>query len=177
MSPDPTRLRLQLLVLSILSIALVAVIVLPTKSPIPWIVYNGSGSAPIGWYRIEYRPPSRGDVVVIRPSETLQSLLATHAFLPPGIPLLKRVAAIRGDRICRSGGVVFVNGEAVAVALERDQNGRALPVWEGCFTLFEGQFFVVQLHPYSFDSRYFGPVSECQIIGVAHQIWTWNPDD
>jgi conjugative transfer signal peptidase TraF len=176
MSADPARLRLQFLVLSILSIALVAVIVLPTKSPFPRIVYNASGSTPIGWYRIEYRSPSRGDVVIIRPSETLQLLLSTHAFLPPGIPLLKRVSGIGGDRICRSAGVVFVNGEPIAEALERDQNGRSLPVWEGCFTLFEGQFFVVQPYPYSFDSRYFGPVSECQVIGVAHPIWTWNPD-
>jgi conjugative transfer signal peptidase TraF len=177
MSADPTRLRLQFPVLSILSIALVAAIALPTKSPIPWIVYNASGSAPIGWYRIEHRPPSRGDIVVIRPSETLRSLLAAHAFLPPGIPLLKRVAGIARDRVCRSAGVVFVDGEPIAEALEQDQNGRPLPVWEGCFTLFEGQFFVVQLHPFSFDSRYFGPVSECQIIGVAHQIWASNADE
>jgi len=177
MNADPARLRQELVIFAILSIALVAGIALPTKSHVPLIVYNASGSAPIGWYRIEDRPPSRGDVVLIRPSETLQSLLVKHSVLPRGIPLLKRAVAIAGDRVCRSAGGVFVNGEAVAEALERDQDGGSLPVWEGCFALFEGQFFVVQPHPFSFDSRYFGPVSECQIIGVAHAIWTWNPAD
>jgi conjugative transfer signal peptidase TraF len=177
MNVDPTRLRQQLLFLAIVSISLVAAIALPSKSRTPLVVYNASGSAPIGWYRIEYRPPSRRDAVVIRASGTLQSSLATHAVLPPGVLLLKRVVAIAGDRVCRSAGVVYVNGEAVAEALERDQTDRPLPVWEGCLTLFEGQFFVVQPYPYSFDSRSFGPVSDCQIVGVAHPIWTWNPDD
>jgi conjugative transfer signal peptidase TraF len=176
MSVDLARHHRPFAVLACLLIVVTASL-MTTKSPIPLIVYNASGSAPIGWYRIEYRAPSRGDVVVIRPSGTLQPLLATHAFLPPGIPLLKRVAGVGGDRVCRSAGVVFVNAEPIAEALERDQNGNPLPVWEGCFTLFEGQFFVVQPHPFSFDSRYFGPVSECQIIGVAHPIWTSNPHD
>jgi conjugative transfer signal peptidase TraF len=175
MSADPAGYPRPLVVLASLLIVVTASL-MSTKSPVPLIVYNGSGSAPIGWYRIEYRAPSRGDVVLIRPSETLQTLLAIHAFLPPGIPLLKRVAGIGGDRVCSSTRVVFINGEPIVEALERDQNGRPLPVWEGCFTLFEGQFFLVQPHPFSFDSRYFGPVSECQIIGVAHPIWTSNPD-
>jgi len=173
MSPDSARRDEQFAVLAILSIV-VSASLMSVNSSLPRLIYNASGSAPIGWYRVESRLPSRGDLVVIRPSETLQSLLVGHAALPPGIPLLKRVVAVVGDRVCRSGTVVFVNGEAVAEALERDQNQHLLPVWEGCFTLFAGQFFVVQSHPYSFDSRYFGPVSECQIIGVAYPIWTWN---
>jgi type IV secretory pathway protease TraF len=24
--------------------------------------------------------------------------------------------------------------------------------------------------------RYFGPVSKCDILGVARPLWTWNPD-
>jgi conjugative transfer signal peptidase TraF len=176
MSADPVRIRQELLIFAILSIALLGDIALPTRSHVPLIVYNASGSAPIGWYRIENRPPSRGDTVLIQPSNTLQLLFANHAVLPPGVPLLKRVIALGGDRVCRTGRVVLVDGEAIAEALDRDQNGRPLPVWEGCFTLFDGQFFVVQPHSYSLDSRYFGPVSECQIIGVAHAILTWNPD-
>jgi conjugative transfer signal peptidase TraF len=171
------RLRQHVAMLAILLITVLAAIILPARSRFPWIIYNASGSAPLGFYRVDHRLPARGDTVAIRPSKTLESLLVTHAVLPPGMPLLKRVAAIGGDRICRSAGVVFVNGEAVAEALERDRDGHPMPIWEGCFTLFEGQFFVVQLHPYSFDSRYFGPVSECQIIGIARPIWTWNADE
>jgi conjugative transfer signal peptidase TraF len=173
MSLDPARRHGQLAVLTILSIVVTASL-MSINSPLPRLIYNASQSAPIGWYRVEFRIPSRGDFVVIRPSQTLQSLLVAHAVLPPGIPLLKRVVAVAGDRICRFGTVVFVNGEAVAEALERDQKGHLLPVWEGCFTLFAGQFFVVQSHPFSFDSRYFGQVSKCRIVGIAHPIWTRN---
>jgi conjugative transfer signal peptidase TraF len=173
MSADPAPRHGQFAVPAILAIVITSSLMSVT-SPLPRLIYNASGSAPIGWYRVEFRLPSRGDLVAIRPSETLQSLLVGHAVLPPGVPLLKRVVAVVGDRVCRFGTVVFVNGEAVAEALERDQSQRPLPVWEGCFTLFAGQFFVLQSHPDSFDSRYFGPVSECQIIGVAYPIWTWN---
>ena len=111
----------------------------------------------------------------MRSSHTLETLLVTRGILPPGILLLKRVAAIGGDQVCRSRGVVFINGEPVAEALERDREGRPLPFWEGCFTLFEGQIFLIQPPPLSFDSRYFGPVNECDVVGVAQPLWTWNP--
>jgi conjugative transfer signal peptidase TraF len=162
---------------TLLITVLAAILLAPAQSRLPWIVYNASGSAPFGFYRVGNRVPKRGDIVAIRASKTLEHLLVTHTVLPPGIPLLKRVTALGGDRICRSAGVVFVNGEAVAEALERDRDGHPMPIWEGCFTLFDGQFFVVQPHPFSFDSRYFGPVSECQIIGIARPIWTWNADE
>ena len=38
-----------------------------------------------------------------------------------------------------------------------------------------GEFFLLQPHPLSFDSRYFGPVLRCDIVGVARPLWTWNP--
>jgi type IV secretory pathway protease TraF len=49
---------------------------------------------------------------------------------------------VGSDEICRSDGVV--NGKVVAEALDHDPDGLPLPVWEGCLTLFERQFFVVQ---------------------------------
>jgi conjugative transfer signal peptidase TraF len=174
MRVDPARRRGQIVVLAML-VGLLAVLAMSTTTRTPRLIYNASVSAPIGFYRVENRPPARGDIAVIRPSRTLETLLVTHSLLPPGVPLLKRIVAIRDDRVCRSGGVVFVNDEAVAEALEQDRQGRPLPFWEGCLKLLEGQFFLVQPHPESFDSRYFGPVSQCAVVGVAHPLWTWNP--
>jgi type IV secretory pathway protease TraF len=116
MFADPARLREQIVVLAILSIIQVAAIAFPTHAHVPWLIYNASGSAPLGFYRVDYRAASRGDMAVIRPSATLETLLATRGLLPPGVPLLKRVVAAAGDEICRSNGVVFVNGKVIAEA-------------------------------------------------------------
>jgi conjugative transfer signal peptidase TraF len=177
MSDDNGRCHTPSGVLAAIVIIVAAIALMPRQSRALRVVYNASGSAPIGWYRIEHGAPGRGDLVLFTPSPPLESMLVTHGILRPGIPLMKRVVAIAGDSVCRFGRGVSINGEALAEAMERDQNGRPLPVWEGCFTLLPGQFFVVQEHRFSFDSRYFGPVSECQIIGVAHPIWTWKPGD
>ena len=174
MGADPTGRGTGICVVATLVLALAAVI-LSSRNGRPYLIYNGSGSAPIGFYRIEYRSPERGETVAIRPSATLANLVSAYGLLPAGVPLLKQVAAVGGDQVCRSGGVVFLNGKAVTEALDHDAAGRPLPAWEGCFTLFAGQFFLLQHHPYSFDSRYFGPVSEAPIIGVARPLWTWNP--
>ena len=176
MCADPMRPRTRILVVAMLFLA-AAALTNPVRDHLPWLLYNASGSAPIGFYRIEHRSPKQGETAVVRPSATLENLLTNHGLLPPGVPLLKLVVAIGGDRVCRSDGVVFVNGQAVAEALDRNAEGRSLPAWNECFTLFPGQFFLLQPHPYSLDSRYFGPVSECQIIGVAQPLWTWNPSE
>jgi conjugative transfer signal peptidase TraF len=176
MCADPIYPRTRILVLAMLFLA-AAALTNPVRDHPPWLLYNASGSAPIGFYRIEYRSPERGETVAVRPSATLANLVSAYRLLPSGVPLLKRVVARGGDRICRTEGVVFVNGKAAAETLDHDAEGRSLPAWNGCFTLFPGQFFLLQPHPYSFDSRYFGPVSECQIIGVAHPLWTWNQSE
>jgi type IV secretory pathway protease TraF len=69
-----------------------------------------------------------------------------------------------------------VNGKIVADVLDQDREGRRLPSWNGCIWLVDGEFFLLQPHRHSFDSRYFGPVSRCDILGVARPMWTWNPD-
>ena len=166
--------------LSILAVAAVSIaplIVGPFIALHPLIVFNGSGSAPLGFYRIDDRPPRLGETVVVRPSKATEGFLVERGFLPAGVPLLKRVAGVVGDEICRYGTVISINRADVEEALEHDNLGRPMPVWQGCRTLAEGEFFLLQPHPYSIDSRYFGPVSECEIVGVATPLWTWNPDD
>jgi type IV secretory pathway protease TraF len=62
---------------------------------------------------------------------------------------------------------VFINDELVAKALLSDEKGRDLPAWDGCVTLRNGELFLRSPHPSSLDGRYFGPVREADILGVA----------
>jgi conjugative transfer signal peptidase TraF len=177
MRVDPS-LRTSVAVLAAISMAYVVTLVgLGVHAPA--IVYNASGSAPLGFYYLDHRLPSRGEVAVVRPPPMLAASMAAHRMMPAGVPLVKQVTALGGDEVCRSRepiGTLTVNGKVVAEVQDQDREGRPLPDWEGCIRLVEGQFFLLQPHPHSFDSRYFGPVSSCDILGVARPVWTWDPD-
>jgi conjugative transfer signal peptidase TraF len=175
---DRARLPLRIAVLLAISAANVAMlIVLDVRAPL--VIFNASGSAPLGFYYVENRLPTRGELVVIKPPALLELFIVARGILPPSVPLVKQVAATGGDEVCRSNesaGTIAINGKVVAEAFDWDREGRRLPSWDGCIRLVDGEFFLLQPHPYSFDSRYFGPVSRCDVLGVAHPLWTWNPD-
>lgn len=131
------------------------------------IVYNGSASAPIGFYRIVNEPILVGDRVLVRLPQVMQKLVNERRYLPPDLPLIKRVAGIVGDEICRKNDEIYINNLRVAVALNVDSEGRNMPVWSGCMRLKEGEVFLLQDHPRSFDGRYFGAIDRSLIIGKA----------
>ena len=155
MRVDPS-LRARVAVLAAISMACIATLVgLGVHAPA--IIYNASGSAPLGFYYLDHRLPGRGEVAVIRPPPRLAASMAARGMLPAGVPLVKQVAALGGDEVCRSRepiGTLAVNGNVIAEVLDHDREGRPLPGWEGCIRLVEGQFFLLQPHPHSFDSRY-----------------------
>jgi type IV secretory pathway protease TraF len=169
----------QLAVLSAMSVSTIAALV-SFASQEPVVIYNASGSAPLGFYYVEPRAPARGELAVYRPPPAIELLLFAHEILPAPVPLLKQIVASAGDEICRATapiGTISINGKVTAEVQEKDRAGRPLPAWEGCFRLVDGDSFLMQPHPLSFDSRYFGPVLRCDIIGVARSLWTWNPGD
>ena len=175
---DHARKR-QLAVLSAMSVGVITALIsfVPEE---PLLIYNASGSAPLGFYTVELGAPAKGDLAVFRPPPAIEVLIVVHDVLPAPVPLLKQVAGAAGDEVCRASepiGTISINGKVVAEVLERDRSGRPLPVWEGCFRLVDGEYFLLQPHPHSFDSRYFGPVLRCDILGVARPLWTWNPPD
>lgn len=137
----------------------------------PWIVWNASASAPIGLYRIEKLPPKINDFVLVKPDAVLEEFIIDRDYLPPEIPLLKRVAALSGARICREESAIFIDGRHVADALIFDSSGRQMPIWDGCFTLKAGEFFLLNVPEKSLDGRYFGATSASQIIGIATPVW------
>jgi type IV secretory pathway protease TraF len=98
-------------------------------------------------------------------------LAANRGYLPRSVYLLKPVVAVAGDRVCRLGTRIFVNGKFMALARPADHLGRALPVWYGCVTLGPDDVFLLANDKDSFDSRYFGPLNHQHIIGCAFFIW------
>ena len=176
---DRARLRLQIAVLAAISMANIATHV-GFDVRMPLVVYNASGSAPLGFYYLENRRPGRGELAVVSSPPAIKQKNHTRENLPPSVPLVKQVSAAGGDEVCRSNepaGNIAINGKIVAEVLDKDREGRGLPSWEGCIHLVDGEYFLLQPHPYSFDSRYFGPVTRCDVLGVARPIWTWNPDE
>ena len=139
------------------------------------MVWNVSASVPVGLYRIAAGPIRRGDLVLVRPPRELAQLAHRRGYLPKSAYLIKIVAAIGGDRVCRFADRVFVRGVLAARAVGRDSLGRAMPSWRGCRQLGSGELFLLGSDRDSFDSRYFGPVAEARVVGRAVPLWCISP--
>lgn len=140
----------------------------------PWFLWNASASAPVGLYAIlpadHLEVP---DLVVVAPPEPLAHMLDQRGYLPFGVPLLKRIVALPGQRVCRNGRIVTVDGIEMAEAQKTDRVGRALPVWQGCRRIADGEVFLLNWqHPDSLDGRYFGPLPRSAVIGQAIPLIT-----
>ncbi len=152
-----------------LSVALAATLAAP---PRPRLLWNASASAPVGLWRVlPGVPVRRGDMVVARLGQPWRDLAARRHYLPANIPLLKRVAAAPGDRVCAFGPWIFVEGRVIALRRAADRRGRPLPWWRGCRTLDDGAMLLMMDDPASFDGRYFGPVEQRAVIGKAVPLW------
>lgn len=139
-------------------------------------VYNPSDSVARGWYHIgPSSAPQVGGIVLVQLPVGVAAFASQRGYLPAGIPLLKQIGAMAPQRVCVGEGVVRVNGVAVAAVLANDGVGRKLQSWTQCRTLAVGELFLLSnVHPASFDSRYFGPVDASAVIGNAYPLWTWG---
>jgi conjugative transfer signal peptidase TraF len=142
-------------------------------TPRPLLVWNVTHSAPVGLYRHVFADLERGAWVLVRAPHAAADLAASRGYLPRSVPMVKQVAATSGDRVCRFGQSVTVNGRSVATALWQDSVGRKLPVWSGCTALNDDQIFLITSPPTSFDSRYFGPVPVPNVIERIAPLWTF----
>ena len=141
--------------------------------PAPRFVWNASASAPIGLYWMTPNVAiARGDLVLAWAPDWARQLANQRGYLPLSVPLVKRVAAVAGDRVCEISGIVFVNGRLTGWSLEQDRKGRVLTAWRGCRALTRTEVFLLMEGVNdSFDSRYFGPVEMSRIVGRLVPIW------
>jgi conjugative transfer signal peptidase TraF len=145
-------------------IAITAVVDMPAR-----LIWNVSESVPTGLYAVRDDNRLRSGVLAaVMPPEPLASWLVEGGYLGRGAPLLKRIEALPGQRVCRDGVSVTVDGRLRAIAREADRFGRPLPRWSGCTVVAQGQLFLLNAdHPGSLDGRYFGSLPRTSVLGRA----------
>jgi len=160
---------------TIVACAATGSMLLPTvvASP-PVLAWNASASVPIGLYAVQPAGVLHvGQLVLAMPPEPLAAFLAARDYLPERVPLLKHVAALPGQQVCRIGTAITIDGIIAAIALTRDSRNRSLPIWNGCRTISQDEVFLLNRDVRdSLDGRYFGPLPVSSIIGSAVPIWT-----
>jgi conjugative transfer signal peptidase TraF len=139
---------------------------------------NVTDSMPIGFYHFERQraPIARGTIVQACLPATIAAVGRQRGYLlggscPDGAaPVLKIVAATGGDRIELLERQIIINGRALpgSGTAMRDARGRLLAhLPRGTFSLAHGDLWLWTPNPASWDSRYYGPVSERQVLGRA----------
>ncbi|MCK7449436.1 S26 family signal peptidase [Enterobacter bugandensis] len=176
-----SRLRARLVLAGFATVGLAALAWAAYVPPLPRLTYNPSDSVAVGWYRIQALAPrttslphllSVNSIVLVPLPDRAAMLAAQRGYLPTRVPLLKRVGAVAPQHVCIVAGEVRIDGVPVAAALRADRLGRPLPSLQLCRRLEPGELFLLSVtNPASFDSRYFGPVSESAVIGIAHPVW------
>ena len=164
----------QILILIATVSAVIALMSAMGPKRVPALVWNASKSVPIGLYQV--RPAGKleiTDLVVALPPEPLATFLAAGGYLPRDVPLIKRILALPGQTVCRSGFTMVVDGIDMGSARARDHRGRGLPTWQGCRLLSKEEVFLMNWdEPASLDGRYFGPIPVAAVVGRANPIWT-----
>lgn len=139
----------------------------------PSIIWNTTASMPVGLYVVESRDPRIGDAVALHLPPVTARLASQRGYLPDSALLLKPVAAMTADRVCRWRAHVLINGRPRAIAARQDAAHRTLPSWQGCRTIPSNHLFLLSSSIGSFDSRYFGLVRRDALVGVAIPLFTF----
>lgn len=112
---------------------------------------------------------SRGSLVIIPVPASIRS------FHSRWLPLLKPVAGLAGDVLCRRQDHLVRQGEDFG-PIYTTPHGQPVPValQEGdCLTVPPGQVFLASPKDRSLDSRYFGLVAIADLTALATPVWTW----
>lgn len=126
---------------------------------------------PTGLYVIHAQPAYKpGTIVAYWPSREESDLLETRGYTGRSWPLIKRVAAVSGETVCRDADRIEINSAFAAKASASDDAGRLLPAWLGCRSLGPEDVFLLGDDDRSVDGRYFGIQDARRILGEARLV-------
>lgn len=144
---------------------------------------NLTASQPLGLWQVVplARPVAVGDTVFLCPPSTKGMREARkRGYLRRGLcsggfaPLIKTVVALCGSRV-ETRAVVVIDGAVLPFSriFSRDAKGRTLQAFAGgrvrC-----NEVFVHASFEGSYDSRYFGPLPQTAVLGLAQEVVTYE---
>lgn len=152
-----------------MGVAVASIVHVPVK-----LLWNASASTPLGLYDLTAPNGLKaGDLVAVRPSKPLADFMVGRGYIGQNVPLLKPIAALPGQQVCRVGRTVTVDAVQLGETQDRDRRGRVLPVWQGCRRIAPDQIFLMNPSVRdSLDGRYFGPLPRATVIGRATPLYT-----
>ena len=144
---------------------------------------NLTGSMPVGIYTAARDAPNRGSIVLACLPSDVAMFAKLRGYVPRGgscpggvLPVGKPVLALPGDTVVVTTGGLLVNGVPApnSEPLSRDTKGRPLPRPQpGQYVVRADELWLVSAYsPFSFDSRYFGPVNADQVRAHVRVLWT-----
>jgi conjugative transfer signal peptidase TraF len=150
------------------------------------LVLNVTPSMPIGLYRATPLTGgvARGDIVQACPPAAIARFGLARGYVPRGscpsgiAPFLKIVVALGGDRIAIGRDGVRVNGTLLPNSKREPVDGRRRPlpaVARASFALAPGEVWLWTPYPASWDSRYYGPLRESDLIARARLVVAFQP--
>jgi conjugative transfer signal peptidase TraF len=139
---------------------------------------NTTHSMPLGLYYRTAAPIGKGSLVSysLEVGSPAQRLGIDRGYDRGSVPLLKRVVALAGDRVCVQANGVFVDGVLIPNSAPEIRDNEQRPLeWARLrdYTLRAGEAFLAGESKTSWDSRYFGVVSlaECRAFSP---VFTWR---
>ncbi|WP_445945082.1 conjugative transfer signal peptidase TraF [Rhizobium sp. CB3060] len=145
---------------------------------------NTTPSEPLGLWRIEalHRPVEVGDLVFVCPPVTAAFEEARgrgylrHGLCVGGLaPLIKTVAGLPGQHVEITDHVIIDDRALPASSVRRtDGEGRQITPDPGGVVP-PGTLFLHSSFASSYDSRYFGPVPDAGLLGLARPVLTFDP--
>jgi conjugative transfer signal peptidase TraF len=150
---------------------------------------NLTESMPLGLYLLRRTTTVHvGDIVIACLPPAVQRVGIANGYLArayglfPGsrcaagsAPVLKYAVALAGDELEIDEGGLSLNGRRLSARSRAlvDRCGRRLAaLTNGRYRLGDGDVWLYSPERYSWDSRYFGPVKQTDILGIAMPIWT-----
>jgi len=162
---------------------LLALLPMTIKPFLPWR-YNDSASLPLGYYwKGDRKQATKGTLISFCLPKAMAVQAKARGYIGFGLcpgwteMLVKPIAATEGDVVNVTPEGVSINGETVpnTKVFEQDSKGRRYPArFLGVTTIPNGALFC--LAPYnerSFDSRYWGLLSQDSIVETMKPAWIW----